>query len=173
MSGAYISTVGSSVAIAAAAAAAKMRKEEESMTNYTGDDLNGWEFKIMRSSTAYFKKPENLQKVIREEAQAGWEMVEKFDNNRVRFKRRTDMRGSDSMLGIDAYRTSVGIGEGKLVALIFGILALVGGLIFALVILARGGEIGSVTFGSNFVMIAIGVIVSVLLIVLAIARKNK
>lgn len=173
MSGAIIPSVGTSVAIAAAAAAAaKMRKEEENMTNYSGDDLKGWEFKIVRSSTAYFKKPANLQKVIQEEAQAGWEMVEKFDNNRVRFKRRTDMRGSDSMLEIDAYRIKVGMGEGKLVGLIVGILALALGLVFAVIVLVNGG-IGSVAVAPSFNMLVIGVLAAGLLLFAAIAKKGS
>lgn len=173
MSGAIIPSVGTNVAIAAAAAAAaKMRKEEEVMTNYSGDDLKGWEFKIIRSSTGYFKKQTNLQKVIEEESQAGWEMVEKFDNNRVRFKRRTDMRGSDSMLGIDAYRTNVGMSEGKLVVLILGILALTAGLIFAVIIPFTGG-IGSVIVAPGFVMVVIGVIAAGLLLFTVIAKKNS
>ena len=48
--------------MAAAAAAERRRRrnlEEEQMTAYRKDDLEqGWEFKILRSATAQFRKPE-------------------------------------------------------------------------------------------------------------------
>ena len=70
---------------AAAAAAAKASKEEEEMTKYRSDDLDGWEFKIMRSTWGHFGNREKFQKICEEEVAAGWEMVEKFDDHRVRF----------------------------------------------------------------------------------------
>ena len=70
------------------AAAEMQRQEEEEMTKYTDADLQGdWEFKIVRSNLAGFRKPEVLQQVCAEEAKAGWILVEKFDNQRLRFKR--------------------------------------------------------------------------------------
>jgi len=86
---------------------AERRKEEESMT-YNADDLNGWEFKIVRSATGAFRKQEIIQQLCREESRAGWEMLEKFDNSRIRFKRRVDRRASDQSLGFDPYRTNYG-----------------------------------------------------------------
>ena len=82
--------------------------EEEEMTNYSVDDLeNDWEFKIVRSERGAFRKPETFQRLMQEEASAGWEMVEKLDDRRVRFKRRKDNRRRDATLpqGIDPYRT--------------------------------------------------------------------
>ncbi len=111
----------SGAAIAAAKQAEQKRKEEEEMTPYKGDDLEGWEFKIVRSHTGAFKKNEFLQKVIAEESKAGWEMLEKFDEYRVRFKRRTDKRANDQYLqGIDPYRTVAGISGGRLGLIIAG-----------------------------------------------------
>ena len=67
-----------------------LQKEEEQMTQYTREDQHqGWEYKIVRATTNPFRNPETLQTLIEEEALAGWEMVEKFDDNRVRFKRAT------------------------------------------------------------------------------------
>jgi len=88
-------------AVVAAAAAAKRRQmllaEEEDMTQYTQDDLsNDWEFKIVRSSTAVFRNPKALNKLLEEEAQAGWIMLEKLDDSRIRFKRPRSARASAS-----------------------------------------------------------------------------
>ena len=101
---------------AAAAAAARRRRmmlaeEEEDMAKYTQDDLsNDWEFKIVRSESGAFRKPEVLRKLIEEEARAGWVMLEKFDDRRVRFKRSRSSRTRDALLppGVDAYRTRYG-----------------------------------------------------------------
>jgi hypothetical protein len=109
---AYLGAVGAT----GAAAAAKRRRmmlaeEEEEMVGYTQDDLNSdWEFKIVRSDSAAFRKPEVLRKVIEEEARAGWVMLEKFDDRRVRFKRSRSARTRDILLppGVDPYRTRYG-----------------------------------------------------------------
>jgi hypothetical protein len=101
---------------AAAAAAARRRRmrlaeEEEDMAGYTQDDLShDWEFKIVRSESGAFRKPEILRKLIEEEARAGWVMLEKFDDRRVRFKRSHSARTRDALLppGVDAYRTRYG-----------------------------------------------------------------
>ena len=112
-------------AAAAAAAAAERRKEEEIMTVYHDEDLEGWEFKIVRASTRRFKNPDVFQKLCAEEAEAGWQMIEKFDDNRIRFKRRVEKRSLDQHLHIDPYRTHVGITEGGIAAIIISSIALV------------------------------------------------
>jgi len=106
--GAFVATSAATTA-AAAAHAAKMRDEEENMTGYNKEDLNGWEFKIVRSSMGTFSNYEKVQEVCRQEAKAGWELVEKFDQCRLRFKRRTDMRSKDQFLDIDDYRRVIHI----------------------------------------------------------------
>ena len=102
---------------AGAGAAAERRRqmllaeEEEDMAQYTQDDLQReWEFKIVRSDTAAFRKPEVLNKLIEEEARAGWVMLEKFDDGRVRFKRPRSARARDALLpdDVDPYRTQYG-----------------------------------------------------------------
>ena len=133
-------------AIAATAAAAKKRRqmlqaEEEDMAQYTQDDLNGdWEFKIVRSDTAAFRKREVLDKLIEEEAQAGWVMVEKFDDTRVRFKRPRSARARDPFLpdGVDPYRTQYGtfvtrqvLSAGVMIALVLTLGLAVSGLFLA------------------------------------------
>ena len=106
---------------AAAAMARRIREEEESMTGYTPGDLSeGWEFKFLRSATGSFRKPECLRQAVEEEGRAGWVLLEKFDNKRLRFKRPTSARSGDAALapGFDPYRTSYGMGEWTLFALI-------------------------------------------------------
>lgn len=113
---------------AAAAAAIKRMKEEEEeqMTPYSPDDLGQYEFKIIRSTTGQFRKPEVFRAMLEEEGKAGWELVEKFDQSRVRLKRRLDRRRNDAELGFDPYRTYYGMGEGKLVVLV--LVCIFGGL---------------------------------------------
>jgi hypothetical protein len=129
----------SHVAIHAAAEKQKQRRwEEEDMTRYSQEELeNEWEFKILRSTTGAFKKLETFAKVLEEESIAGWDMVEKFDNNRIRFKRPKSARTRDAMLppGIDPYRTQYGIDEGTLAVTIITVVVLIGGLVALLVYL--------------------------------------
>lgn len=54
------------------------------MTGYSTEDLAGdWEFKILRAVTRQFHDPDKLRKALDEEAQAGWILVEKFDDQRL------------------------------------------------------------------------------------------
>jgi hypothetical protein len=120
------------------------RQEEEEMTRYNRSELEqDWEFKIVRSVTGAFKKPEVLQTLIQEEALAGWKMVEKFDDNRVRFKRPATAAKDDFKLppGVDPYRTTYGISEGALGATIgLSILGIVA-IIMTIILLAENGVI--------------------------------
>ena len=106
------------------------------MTGYRPEDLEGYEFKILRSTTGRFGKPEGLRTALAEEADAGWELVEKFDNSRIRLKRRIACREKDAHLVWDPYRTWIGMSENRLGFLIAGIVLgaiLLAGLIAALV----------------------------------------
>jgi len=124
---------GAGPAAAAAAAARRRREEEEEqMTPYSREELeNDWEFKIIRSQTGSFRSQAALQKLMDEEARAGWQLVEKFDNSRVRFKRPRSARQRDSQLpaGVDPYRTHYGISEAAFVAVVmvavFGAIGLI------------------------------------------------
>ena len=101
------------------------------MSEYTPDGSQGdWEFKIVRSDTAAFRKPEVLEKLVEEEARAGWVMLEKFDDSRVRFKRPRSARARDAFLpaGVDPYRTQ----HGAYTARRAMVLGLVMGLVFFL-----------------------------------------
>lgn len=131
-------SAGATGAAAAAAAARRRREEEETMTGYTHADLTeGWEFKILRSSTGQFRRPDRLRQALEEEARAGWALVEKFDNQRVRLKRPASARAGDGGLeerGIDPYRTTYGMSDLGLaltiMGAIFGSLGLVGLIAF-------------------------------------------
>ena len=106
------------------------------MTKYTDADLQGdWEFKIVRSNLAGFRNPEVLQQVCAEEARAGWTLVEKFDNQRLRFKRPISARAGDAGLGFDPYRTQYGTSSGAIVAVIVACALLVPVAVLALVFL--------------------------------------
>jgi hypothetical protein len=131
--------IASAGAAAAAAAAERLRalhEEEERLSAYSPDDLaKGWEFKIVRANTAAFRKPEVMQQVCDEEARSGWELVEKFDDSRLRFKRPASLRNNPSPTGLDPYRTTYGMSQGKLTTIIliavFGSMA----LIFAVILI--------------------------------------
>lgn len=91
------------------------------MTSYSPQDLaQGFEFKFLRASTRVFRRPEVLRRVLEEEGQAGWVLVEKFDDQRLRFKRPVSERGGDGTRTLDAYRSVYGMSEGKLAAIILG-----------------------------------------------------
>ena len=130
--------MSSAGAAAAAAAERKRRIEEEEMTTYTPQDLSGeWEFKILRSMTGAFKNPQRLKEILEQERQAGWEFVEKFDNDRIRLKRPASARIDDDSRSIDPYRSYVGPSDGQfaimIVAGVIGVIA-VFGLIVAVVV---------------------------------------
>ena len=118
-----VTTGATTAATAGAAHQRELEREEEQMTTYKSDDLEGWEFKIVRSATRKFKDPDFLRRVREEESRSGWELMEKFDDQRVRFKREIEHRGGDLHREIDPYRTNVGISGARLEVLI-GVVAL-------------------------------------------------
>jgi hypothetical protein len=130
----------SSGAAGAAAAAARHRilLEEEEMTDYGPDALTDWEFKIVRANTGVFGNPAHLNRLLTEEAQAGWTMVEKFDNSRIRFKRPQRARLDDAKLppGVDPYRVHYGMSTAAfIVLLVMVIFGLTGGVMVLIYLL--------------------------------------
>lgn len=81
------------------------------MTAYSPEDINKYEFKIVRANWGVFGNSQKFNQLLQEEARAGWELVEKFDNERVRFRRPLSLRDRDSLLplGVDPYRTHYGM----------------------------------------------------------------
>jgi len=89
--------------------------EEENLTRYesntSSDQPKGWEFKILRTSSGGFRSRKVLNRVCAEEAQAGWILLEKLDDHRLRFRRPIIARDRDNQCKIDPYRTRYGISE--------------------------------------------------------------
>jgi hypothetical protein len=117
-------SAGASAGASAAAAAEqqrRMREEEEEMTPYSPTELaQDWEFKIVRSAMGGFRKSAFLQQVLDDEARAGWVLVEKFDNSRIRLKRPAKARERDGKLDFDPYRTDAGVSQGTIAVAIVG-----------------------------------------------------
>jgi hypothetical protein len=89
--------------------------EEENLTRYesntSSDQPKGWEFKILRTSSGGFRSRKILHKVCAEESQAGWILLEKLDNHRLRFRRPVTARDRDNLCKLDPYRTHYGMSE--------------------------------------------------------------
>ncbi|MCK4452634.1 MAG: hypothetical protein KAX26_18845 [Anaerolineae bacterium] len=96
----------------------------------------------MRSGTAAFRKPEVLNRLLEEEAQTGWVMLEKLDDSRIRFKRPRSARAKDAYLpdGVDPYRTQYGTPvtrQAVLVGVVLLVLLVLGAVLFGLMLFAK------------------------------------
>ncbi|MGC9524543.1 MAG: hypothetical protein ACP5D7_03290 [Limnospira sp.] len=82
-----------------------------SQPNGHSPSIPEWEYKIVRAQRDLFRNPKIFEKLCKEEAIAGWVMVEKLDDRRVRFRRPTDSQlPSETPPPIDPYRCSYGSG---------------------------------------------------------------
>ena len=103
---------------AAAAAAERKRKleqeEEEEVTPLNSDPSGAVEYKIIRSATGAFRNPAKFRAALEEETRAGWELVEKLDDSRVRLRRPIAWRQKDGELARDPYRIKVGMRDSVL-----------------------------------------------------------
>jgi hypothetical protein len=161
----------------AAAAAQEQRRlmyeEEERMTKYSPDELReDWEFKIVRAETPIFRKPEIFQLLLQEEAISGWQLVEKLDDMRVRFKRSPSARKRDAMLpqGVDPYRTRFGSYTRSARLLIVNIVLLVAvGL--GMFLLYDRGSIAATALLT--VILPLLVIIGVLALIISRVRKGR
>lgn len=109
------------------------------MTSYNREELaDEWEFKILRSATGAFGNPAKMQRFLEEEAEFGWVLVEKFDNQRLRLKRRANAKPPKPEQGGDPYRTNVGTSEAQMAMLIVFSILLAGALLGVIVLLAKG-----------------------------------
>lgn len=72
--------------------------------------LAGWEFKIVRADRDLFRNPTVFNQLCKEEAAAGWILLEKLDDHRVRFKRPIALRDIIKVesLPFDPYRCHYG-----------------------------------------------------------------
>ena len=81
----------------------RKREEEEVMTGYRPDELAGnWQFKIVKGT---FKTAEQIDRVVHEQSEHGWVLVEVFDHNRVRFKRPAGEVEKDAFREGNPYKT--------------------------------------------------------------------
>lgn len=67
------------------------------------------EYKVVQSQTPMFTDTAKMHEILAEEAKAGWQLLEKEDNYKLRLQRNISHRANDAGLGFDAYRTSVGV----------------------------------------------------------------
>jgi hypothetical protein len=67
------------------------------------------EYKVITSQTPLFADTSKMHEVLEQEAKAGWRLLEKQDNFRIKLQRDISLRENDKNLEIDAYRTAVGV----------------------------------------------------------------
>ena len=167
---------GSFVAIHAAQEQQRQdRLEEEEMTRYTTDELdNHWEFKIVRSQSGAFRKPEIFQRLLQEESIAGWELVEKLDDRRVRFKRTRDARRRDATLppGIDPYRSHFGNASVRAIVLIGAAIMIALTAVFGLIeFSAANGQ--SNNGGGTMIILPMLLMIGVFVFMIAVIAKRR
>lgn len=67
------------------------------------------EYKVITSNTPIFAKSARLREILAEEAQAGWDLEELLDSNKIRVGRDRAARVNDGSCNIDPYRIHVGM----------------------------------------------------------------
>lgn len=142
----------------------KLMHEEEEMTTYSTDDINSdWEFKIIRSATNTFRSEEVFAALLEEEAYAGWELVEKLDDQRIRFKRPRSARAKD-------HRTQYGPSSNvAVIAMVLGLaIALALGIVFFFMPESVDGPIWSLV-----AVVIPGLLISTGVIAAVAARKRS
>ena len=77
---------------------------------FTDPEIVEWEYKIVRAHYDLFRNSTNFMRLCEEESQAGWILLEKLDDRRVRFKRSIAMRDrvDVNQLSFDPYRCHYG-----------------------------------------------------------------
>ncbi|MBT4212196.1 MAG: hypothetical protein HOE18_10145 [Porticoccaceae bacterium] len=78
------------------------------------------EFKTLQAQTPLFADTSKMQEILAEESKAGWDLLEKEDNYRIKLQRSIDNRSTDANLLTDPYRTTVGVSS----VLTYGLTAL-------------------------------------------------
>jgi hypothetical protein len=67
--------------------------------------------------------------VLQEESRAGWTLVEKLDDNRIRLKRLASARDGDVGLPFDAHRTWVGMRPPNIAILVLSLALAIAGVL--------------------------------------------
>ncbi|HAJ62226.1 MAG TPA: hypothetical protein DCP31_25785, partial [Cyanobacteria bacterium UBA8543] len=114
----------------------------------TDPQLVGWEFKIVRAKSDLFRNPAVFQQLCEEESKAGWILLEKLDDRRVRFKRLIALRQllNTENLPHDPYRCYYGStfslrsGLGAISALLVTVIPLYFGFTLVSNILSHSSE---------------------------------
>lgn len=88
------------------------------------------EYKTVHAQTPLFADTKKMQEILAEEAKAGWDLLEKEDNYRIKLQRSIDNRSNDGNLELDPYRTSVGVSS----VFTYGLTALVTILIVSVIL---------------------------------------
>jgi hypothetical protein len=87
------------------------------------------EYKILQSQTPFFANAAKMHEAVEQESKAGWTLLEKEDNYRIKLKRNTSNRDNDKNLDFDAYRSTVGVSSvvtyGITVALTLGVVSVI------------------------------------------------
>lgn len=81
--------------------------------------MDNKEYKVITSNTPAFGNSAKLKQILAEEAQAGWDLEELIDSNRIKVSRDKSQRANDGGRSIDPYRINVGMNQ----VLYFGIAA--------------------------------------------------
>ncbi|MGV3593479.1 MAG: hypothetical protein ACO1PZ_17480 [Gammaproteobacteria bacterium] len=83
--------------------------------------MDNKEYKVITSNTPMFANPAKLKQILAEEAQAGWDLEEVVDSNKIRVGRDKAQRSGDAARKFDPYRINVGMNQ----VLYLGIAALI------------------------------------------------
>jgi|TARA_B110000971_G_scaffold89800_1_gene92366 hypothetical protein len=67
------------------------------------------EYKVLQSQTPLFSSTAKMHKELELESKAGWSLLEKEDNYRIKLQRDISNRANDKNLDIDAYRSTAGV----------------------------------------------------------------
>lgn len=90
------------------------------------------EYKVVQSTTPLFATSKKIDEIMAEESKAGWQLVEKYDNYKMRLQRDISNRSNDKNLGFDAYRSQVGVNN----IIVYGITTIVTlGVVYAIFVL--------------------------------------
>jgi hypothetical protein len=120
--------------MAPVAVAAQQKKEEAAMIQkiQNADPEGKYEYKIIRSEMNAFRNQDYLQEILDIESQGSWHVVEKIDNARVILRRPTSAQVQDIHLDTeyDPYRVNYGSGSVNVIAILLGLLVLVGSMFF-------------------------------------------
>lgn len=73
--------------------------------------MDNKEYKVITSNTPSFGNTAKLKQVLAEEAEAGWDLVELIDANKIKVSRDKSARANDANCKIDPYRINVGINQ--------------------------------------------------------------